>query len=139
MKRSLVGFSLLAFAGMAIVVGSSAFADDKTPTIKQVMGKLTKGPKSLTPTIGKELKSAKPNWTTIQAQSAEFATLASALCLNDPPKGDKASWDSLAKAYSDDAKALDTAAQAKDKAGALSAHEKLAKSCMGCHKVHKGK
>lgn len=58
---------------------------------------------------------------------------------NEPPKGDKESWEKLTKSYLDTAKQLDKAAQAKEKSKAVVAHTKLTKMCMACHKAHKGK
>src|SRR5205823_3288273 len=83
--------------------------------IKEVMGKLTKGPNSLTPLIGNELNEAQPPWETIQSQTREYAQLAATLGQYDPPKGHKESWAKLASAYAESAADLDKAAQAKDK------------------------
>src|SRR5207248_1785590 len=108
-----------------------------SPTIKEIMSKLTKGPNSLTPVIGKELKADEPPWETVQPQTKEFAQLAAAMSKNDPPKGHKASWEKLTAAYAEWAADLDQAAQAKDKEAALEAHGKLAGSCMACHREHR--
>jgi hypothetical protein len=108
-----------------------------SPTIKEIMTKLTKGPNSLTPVIGKELKEGNPPWETVQSQTKEFVQLASAMTGNDPPKGHKSSWEKLTSAYAEWATELDKAAQAKDKDAALEAHGKLAGSCMACHREHR--
>jgi hypothetical protein len=109
-----------------------------SPTIKQVMVKLTKGPNSLTPVIGKELEAEPPAWETIQPQTKEYARLAAAMSKNEPSKGAKESWTKLSTAFADSAAALDKAAQAKNKDAALEAHGQLAGSCMECHKEHRG-
>ena len=108
-----------------------------SPSIKEIMTKLTKGPNSLTPVIGKELAAAEPPWETLQPRTKEFALLASAMGKKDPPKGHKASWEKLTSAYAEWADDLDKAAQAKDKDAALEAHGKLAGSCMACHREHR--
>jgi hypothetical protein len=101
------------------------------------MTRLTKGPNSLTPVIGKELKEENPPWETVQSQTKEYVQLASAMTGNDPPKGHKSSWEKLTLAYAEWAAELDKAAQAKDKSAALEAHGKLAGSCMACHREHR--
>ena len=160
MTRPLTGFLtypallavLLAFAGCdkgtnqgptgaALPRGDQAPpADDEVggvPTIKKIMTRLTKGPRSLTPVIGQELHAEQPAWETIQGQTKEFVRLAEALGKNDPPKGGKESWAKLTAEYAESAEALDRAAQAKDRDAALAAHGKLERSCMPCHREHR--
>jgi hypothetical protein len=93
-----------------------------SPTIKEIMGKLTKGPSSLTPIIGEELEAENPPWETLQAQTKEFAQLASSMGKNTPPKGHQGSWEKLTSAYAEWASDLDEAIQAKNKSAALEAH-----------------
>jgi cytochrome c556 len=109
-----------------------------SPEIKQIMVKLNRGPTSLTPRLGAELKEEKPAWETIQAQTKEYAQLAAELGTHDPKMGTKESWAKLAAAFSDSASELDKAAQAKDKDGAVAAHSQLSNSCMACHRQHRG-
>jgi len=108
-----------------------------SPTIKQIMGKLTKGPNSLTPVIGKELEADPPAWETIGPQTQEYARLAAAMSKNDPPRGSKESWAKLATAFATTAEALNKAAQAKDRNAALEAHGVITGSCMECHREHR--
>lgn len=111
----------------------------KATTAKEIMGVLNKGPNSLTTNLKKGLQKDEPNWKDIQEQTKEYAALTADLNKATPPAGDKASWDKLTKGYADTAKALDTAAQKKDKAAALAAHGQLTKACMACHQVHRKK
>jgi hypothetical protein len=124
---------------MTVVLATSPVEaqGDKTPTIKEIMGKLHKGTTSLRPALGKELKAEEPNWEEVQKQTKEFALLAASIGKNDPPMGEKASWEKLTKAYADTAKAMDAAAQKKDKKAALAAHGKLSGACLACHKAHR--
>jgi hypothetical protein len=108
-----------------------------SPSIREIMIKLTKGPNSLTPVLGKELKDNPPPWETIQGQTREFALLAAALGNSEPPKGSKDSWEQLTADYAGTAADLDRAAQAKDSAAALAAHRLLAESCRSCHQEHR--
>jgi len=105
--------------------------------IKQVMGTLTKGPNSLTPLIGKELKEAEPPWDTIQPRAKDYARLTSELIKETPPKGSQESWTKLAATYAESASQLNLAAQAKDKTVALAAHGQITNSCKECHDSHR--
>ena len=107
------------------------------PGIKRIMTRLAKGPTSLTPVLGGELKAEQPPWETIQAQTKEYASLAAEMAKYDPPKGSKDSWARLTGEYAGSAVALDKAAIARDKAAALAAHDELARSCMACHREHR--
>jgi hypothetical protein len=106
-------------------------------TIKDVMTKAHK-PKGLLPALRKALNSGEPDWATIQKQTKELATLARTLGKNDPPKGERESWEKLTKAYTNNAEALEAAAEKEDKVSARAAQAKLSGSCLTCHKAHKG-
>jgi hypothetical protein len=109
----------------------------RSSEIRQIMGKLAKGPTSLTPVIGGELKQDPPPWETIQGQAKEYAVLASELGKHDPPKGSKESWAKLTSDYAGSAGDLDKAAQQMDKAAALVAHDQLSNACNACHREHR--
>lgn len=139
--------SLLPKAGLLTVLaallgwtGGTDAQAGKVPTVKEVMAKVNKGPNSLCPTLGKAIKADTPNWEEIQKETKAFLTFAEALTRNDPPRGDRASWDKLTKAYLQNVKELDDAVQKKDKAAATAAHGKVAHSasCNNCHKAHRG-
>jgi hypothetical protein len=135
MKRLACGAVILAVVGVGLIpVGA---AEGEVPTIKKIMEKLTKGKTSLTPKIGDELKEDKPDWDTLLTQTADYVRYADYLMQNDPPKGDKVQWKAAAKAFALDAKKLKSAVTKKEKDTALVSHEKLAKSCMGCHRAFK--
>lgn len=139
MKRLACGAVMLTLIGLGLIPVGAAEGENEVPTIKQIMGKLTKGKTSLTPKIGAELKKADPDWETLQSQTTEYAKYADYMEQNDPPKGNKDEWKEVAKAFAVDAKELDAAVQKKEPAAAKVAHAKIAKSCMGCHKAFKGK
>lgn len=133
------GFASLgaALAVVALLAAASPM-DDETPTIKEIMTKLHKGANAPIKSIGTGLKADTPDWPAIEEKAKLFAVLGSALVKATPPKGDVASWEKLAGAYATNAKALEKAAEDKDKAAATAAHQKLATSCMACHKAHRG-
>ncbi len=124
---------------LAIVVTTTACEANKTPSIKEIMGKLNKGTDCTMQVLRKQLRTEEPNWDAVREQTKKFADLAEALGKNDPPRGGKDSWEKLTKAYAEHAKALDEAAKSKDKTAAKSAHAKLAGSCKACHDAHKPK
>jgi hypothetical protein len=105
--------------------------------VKDIMGKLNKGPQSLLPTISMALRADSPAWDTIQPGTQEVVRLVTAMSQADPPRGSKDSWKTQTAAYLDSATALEKAAQAKDRDAAVAVSDKMAKSCMGCHREHR--
>jgi hypothetical protein len=122
--------------GVGVITGFAG-ADPKPLPVKEIMTKLNKGPSALTPSIKCELQKQNGNWMAIQEQTKQYAVLAADLTRNDPPKGDKASWEKRAKQYAEDASALDDAARRQDKSAALAAHARLTGACNACHEVHR--
>ena len=108
-----------------------------SPGIRQIMGKLAKGPNSLTPLIGNELQQDPPPWDTIQGQAKEYAQSAAELGKYDPPKGAKESWAKLTAAFAESGAELERAAMAKDKEAARLSHDQLKNSCNACHQEHR--
>jgi cytochrome c556 len=138
MKSFVFTSAVLVCGGLLAATIHAAAFPNKTPTIKEIMTKLNKDASSLTPAVGKALRAAEPDWSEIQQQTQQFAELAEALGKNGPPKGSKESWEKLTAGYLETAKALNKAAQDKDKRAALSAHAKLRTSCLACHRAHRG-
>lgn len=135
MKTFGLGAGAVLVASIALLAGA---AEEATPSIKQAMAKLNKGPKSPLATLKTDLAASSPDWDNIQKLSKDFVTLSKAMTKNTPAKGDKASWSKLSGRYFEDAKALASAAKNQDLAAAKSAHQRLATSCKACHSVHKG-
>ena len=107
---------------------------------KEIMGKLNK-PNGLRPNLGQDLMQDELDWDEIQKETKQFVELTEALGKNKPPLGEKDSWEKLTKGYVEKAKAMDAAAQKKDKKGAAAAHQKLSimEFCNECHNVHRKK
>jgi hypothetical protein len=127
---------ILVVSGLVLAT-SLAGAATGALTVKDIMGKLNKGPNALTITLKRALQKDNPDWADIQEQAKEYAELAGALGKAEPPMGDKASWDKLTKDYADTARAMNEAVQKKNQQGALAAHNKLTKACTACHRVHR--
>jgi hypothetical protein len=125
-----LGFSMLGAAG------SSDAANP--PTVKAIMGKANKGSDSLFYGIRQDLKDDEPDWPEIQKSAKELVRLLNDLGKNDPPQGQKDSWARLARAYLENARALQAAAGKQDRRAANAAVSKIEGSCTGCHKVHRG-
>jgi cytochrome c556 len=113
-------------------------ADDKVPTIEDIMQAVNKKKGGLHSDVGDALKMSTVDWDAVQAKTKQYSAMADFLGKNDPPKGAKASWEKLTKLYADDAKALNAAAEKKDKTTASNALKKLGTECMACHKAHRG-
>ncbi len=124
---------------VSILGAGLAGAADKAMSIKQIMKRLNGGPKSLNGMLRQELRADDPAWDDIQDQTKEFAELAEALCKTTPKRGAAESWAKFTETYAKNAKALNEAAQSKDRRAARAAQAKLGGSCMSCHRVHKGR
>jgi hypothetical protein len=132
---------LIACLLTALVLWTATVAaqNDKPLSVKEVMKKINYRDSALCPVLGKMLKADAPDWDEIQKGSKQYLLNVEALTKNDPPRGDRASWTKLTNDYVADARALDAAAQKKDKPAALAAHAKVANPayCNGCHKAHR--
>jgi cytochrome c556 len=131
MKRTACAASVLAVLIMA------ARADDSTPSIKEIMGKLHKGANAPLAKLKTALKSDTPDWQDVQDLTKDFVSLGAGLAKNKPPKGDNSAFKKRADAYYEYAKSLAAAAKAEDKAKAQSALNKIGGSCRACHSAHK--
>ena len=124
--------------GIALFVAASlCSAANPAMSVKEIMGKLNKGPKAMTLAIKRALQAPSPSWDEIQKETQEYANLVKALGQAEPPTGDKSSWEKLTSEYVASATALDQAVQKKDKSAALAAHGKITRSCLNCHKAHR--
>jgi cytochrome c556 len=121
--------------GLVSFFGVAGAAD--TPDIETVMKKVNSG-KGLSKAIAKDLQESRVNWDAVTKKSKEMLELVDCLAKNDPPKGDKKSWEKLAKEYATSAKTLNTACEKKDKSGATTALGKMGRSCKTCHDAHRG-
>jgi cytochrome c556 len=127
-------------AGMASVLAVvilAAGAEDSSPSIKEIMGKLHKGTNAPLAKLKTALKADMPDWKEVKALSKDFVILGAGLAKNEPPRGDKSAFVQLGDAYYQSAKALDTAAKAEDTAKVRAALNKIGASCKACHAAHK--
>lgn len=124
---------------LVVIAGvvSRGASDDAPATIDKIMETLHKGKKSANAVIKTALKSASPDWATVQKQTKIYSKYAADLDKNDPPKGNPAAFKKLAKTFAANAKALDDAAEKEDLAAAKAAFGKINVSCKTCHAAHK--
>ncbi len=141
MRALICAASVLGVLAFVAWTGSPAGAqsdDDDVPTIKEIMAKLHKGAKAPLNAVKAELKSESPDWTKVEVDAKIIDKFGTLLTKTDPPKGSKASYEKLTKAYASSAKALEDAAEKQDLPKAREATKKLGGSCQACHKAHKG-
>ena len=120
---------------VAATAGSSS--DEETPSIKKVMQTLHKGKTSPLNTVKTALKGDSPDWTKVQKEAKLFATYGAALPKNDPPRGDKESYEKLAKACASAGEALESSAKKEDLKGARDAFKEISNLCAACNKDHR--
>jgi hypothetical protein len=96
-----------------------------------------RNPQALAPAIGEALKAETPEWDKLVSQTKELLEMTQSMAKYDPPNGSKESWAKYTSEFSSSASALEKAATAKDKDGALSAHKSVTNSCNACHQEHR--
>jgi cytochrome c556 len=128
--------AVLLIAGIA-AGPAGASSDEETPSIKKVMKKLNSGKNASVNKVKAALKGDSPSWSEIQKESKVIATLAATLPKNDPPRGDKESFEKLAKAFASAGKSLEESADKEDLTASREAMKKISTSCMPCHKSHR--
>ncbi len=138
MKKVICALFVLGLVTLSGLASQFARSDDeKTPTIKEVMQKLHKGPSAALAKLKKDLASDSLDWKDIQAKTNEFETYGAALPKNDPPKGEKQDWQKQADSYYANAKKLNKSAKEEDKDGVKAAFAKISNACAACHKAHR--
>jgi cytochrome c556 len=139
MKAFFCGGAGLAVLLVAALVSSTtrASSDDEVPSIKKVMKKLNQGKTAPINKVKAALKKDTPEWDSVKKEAKEIAKLGAALPKNDPPRGEKGSYETLAKAFAAAGKSLEESAEKEDLDGSRAALKKISGSCMPCHQSHK--
>ena len=140
MRALLCATSVLVLLLVAGLVSGPAGAqdDEKVPSVKKIMGVLHKGAKAHLSKVKTALKGDSPDWAEVLKDAKAIAKNGAYLAKNDPPRGEKESWERLAKTYASTAKTLEKAAEKEDLTKARAATKKLSASCKACHDEHKG-
>ena len=129
--------SLLTVLAVAGFVSQTAASDDETPSIEKIMETLHKGKMAPVNVVKAELKNESPDWAKVEKEAKIIEKFGAFLAKNDPPRGEKSSYEKLAKAYESHAKALVKAAGRENLKGAREAMKKIGASCKACHTAHK--
>ncbi len=129
--------SVLTFLAVAGWVSQTSASDDETPSIEKIMEVLHKGKMAKLSVVKAELKHESPDWAKVEKEGKEIVKLSAVLAKHDPPRGEKSSFEKLAKAYESHAKALVKAAEKEDLKGAQAAVKKIGGTCKACHATHK--
>jgi len=124
--------ALVAFA-LTVSVGGLFAADDKVPTISEIMKVGHAGGKSLITKIKTSVKGAK--WDDAKAPADALKVFGEALGKSKPEKGDAASWKKLSAKYLESTAAVAAGVEKKDAKAVTTALGKI--NCAECHKVHK--
>lgn len=120
-------------AALAVVALCQA-AEEKTPTVKQVM-KAVAGKNGLCAQCNTAAKAEK--WEDAQKLAKQLTECCAALPKNKCPKGDADSWAKLTKQYAEQGAAINKAAADKDSKAFTSAIKSFTGSCKACHDAHK--
>jgi cytochrome c556 len=137
-QRVVCAVTMMTVLGIAALATGTAGADDaKTPTIKEIMGALTKGPKAAFGQTKTALNAKPPDWKAAKTAAVAIRNHAPALAKNEPPRGDKADFVKQADAFKTNALALADALDKEDLATSKAALGKLSTSCMACHRAHR--
>jgi cytochrome c556 len=139
MRALFCAASVLVVLVIAGLVNGPAGAqdDEKVPTVKKIMDVLHKGGKAHLSKAKAALKGDSPDWAEVLKDAKEITKFGGYLAKNEPPRGDKESWEKLAKAYATNAKALEEAAEKEDLTKARAATKKFGATCKTCHEAHK--
>lgn len=134
------GMVFAATLGLVIVLGSVS-ADEKkdTPSIGTIM-KAIAGNKTEKGLCGKCIAAGKDQkWEDAQKLAKSLCECVANLPKNKCPKGDADSWEKLSKAFAEQAKVIQKAADDKDSKAFNEAVGSFTKQCGACHMAHKGK
>ena len=121
--------AIFALAGLASGP-AGATSDDETPTIKKVMSKLHKGKTAPLNVLKTALKGSSPNWEKVQKEAKIYAEYSAAMPKNEPPRGDKESYDKFAEAFASAGKSLEESAEKEQLKGSRALLKRsLARAC----------
>jgi len=140
MAQKWIRMALLAAFAVVVVAASvvpSVVAQDKKASIKEIMTAGHKGDDALFNKVKGAVKAGK--WEDAQTAAKTLAENGAKLVKTTAKRGDKDSWDALAKKYAENTKALADATDKKDADATKTAIGSIGGSCKECHDAHRGK
>ena len=137
MLRHTAGMLALAVF-VAWLSGSAGAQGDKASELRATMKKIGDGSSGLYTKLGRELRDEEPAWDDARKMSRELVLLSAGLGKHTPPRGDKTSWETKTKAFTETVAALDQAVGKRDRATAFASWKRMEEqTCAACHKVHR--
>lgn len=136
MRNSYLGLAVVLALASGFVFRFLQAADDRPSRgleTEEVMKKNHGKKRGLMPQISALVKDGK--FEQAGPLAKQFATVAVDLPRNRPEKGDRKTWEELAKEYAEAGKDLSAAVEKKDADAAKSALSSLGGSCKGCHET----
>lgn len=130
--RVVMVVALAAFA-VTVGVGSLTAADEKVPTVSEIMKVGHAGGKSLINKVKAAVKGEK--WDDAKVPADALKVFGDALGKSKPEKGTEESWKKLAAKYKDSTAAVAEGVTKKDAAAVTAALGKI--NCKECHDAHK--
>ena len=132
--RVMTVVALVAFA-VTVTVGGLTAAEDKVPTVSEIMKLGHAGGKSLIAKVKTAVKGEK--WDDAKVPADALKVFGDALGKNKPEKGDADSWKKLTDKYKTNTAAAAAGVEKKDAAAVTAALGKIGGSCKECHDSHK--
>jgi cytochrome c556 len=126
----------VACAGLVVALTAALVAaDDKDLSIEEFMGKHHAGKSATLNRLDTGAKAATPDWNEVQKLAADYAQAAPKVGKNTPPRNadKKDEWAKITGELAENAKAIDTAAKAKDKEGVAKGVKMVRGMCARCH------
>ena len=136
MKSWIVALAAVLVPVAAVTVG--AFEDEAPKTDAIMKALFKKGSGKFNTALDKQVKASPTDWEEVQKTTKEIAKLGGDLSKGEPEKGAKESWAKLTGKFSEDTKALHSAAEAKDLEKLKATQKAIGGSCKSCHSVHRG-
>jgi cytochrome c556 len=127
------------FAGLALMSGQPTQADDKLPSLDDVM-KAFSGKGNVHKLLKKSVEAPKTDWadaSKLVKKYSDTAELIGKYAKVKPEKGDAKGWAKLCEEFANQAKDLEKAVGAKDADASKAALAKLHDTCEKCHEDHR--
>jgi cytochrome c556 len=137
MERFRSGAGLLLVGLPSLLAVTAGAEGERKLSIRAVMHKQYTVSRAPFVVIKKELDSEAPDWGKVREATQTFVSLAALLERNEPKWGEKESWKRFTDLHFGDARAMEDAAEARDKEAVKAVHRRLATACKACHDAHR--
>lgn len=135
MFRMLMRSMVVGAALVALTMAATPAADEKVPSIHDIMHEGHSGKKSLLKVLTASVKAEK--WPEAEKPAMKMKEFGEAIGKNTPEKGTPESWQKFSKEYKASTSEIAAAVKKKDKLAANQALAKFSAACKGCHSAHR--